>query len=230
MSTTTVRPNVVPADPVTRRRIGAIGLVLIVSNLVATPGGVLWPEPSGGGETYSYADIQPLRDRWWGLLVVLSISGLLGVAAQAFLTGYLVRGRGAAWATTGGFLMWIGIAFQAVGVGGLAATYYVATGVDATTGGVVIDNANDDLLHLFGPMLAGALMVAVGTVIQVVGLWRSHAVPRWVPLLVLFIVISFVVPGNGWIGLAVQLPMAAGAIAVAYYAWRRAAVGSSNTV
>jgi hypothetical protein len=226
MSTTTVRPNVVPADPVTRRRIGAVGLVLTISNVIATPGGVLWPEPSGGGETYSYADIQPLRDRWWGLLVVLSVSALLGVPAQAFLTTYLVRKRGAAWATTGGFLMWIGIAFQAVGVGVLAATYYVATGVDATTGGAVIDNANDDLLHLFGPLLAGALVVALGTVIQVVGLWRSHAVPRWVPLLVLFVVISFVVPGNGWIGLAVQIPMAAGGIAIAYYAWRRAAAES----
>ncbi|RZT20111.1 hypothetical protein EV649_3253 [Kribbella sp. VKM Ac-2569] len=226
MSTTTVRPNVVPADPVTRRRIGALGLVLTISNVIATPGGVLWPEPSGGGETYSYADIQPLRDRWWGLLVVLSISALLGVPAQAFLTTYLVRQRGAAWATTGGFLIWIGIAVQAVGVGLLAATYYVATGVDATTGGAVIDKANDDLLHLFGPLLAGALVVALGTVIQAVGLWRSHAVPRWVPLLVLFVVVSFVVPGNGWIGLAVQIPMAAGGIAIAYYAWRRAAVGT----
>jgi len=225
MSTETVRPAVAPsADPVTRRRIGAVGLVLTISNLVAMPGGVLWPEPSGGSETYSYADIQPLRDRWWGLLVLLAAGALLGVPAQAFLTTYLVRKRGAAWATAGGLMMWIGIAFQAVGVGGLAAAYYFATGVDATAGTPVIASANDDLLHLFGPMLAGALLVAVGTVVQVVGLWRSHAVPRWVPLLVLFIVISFVVPGNGWIGLTVQVPMATGGIAIAYYAWRRTAV------
>ena len=225
MSTETVRPAVAPsADPVTRRRIGAVGLVLTISNLVAMPGGVLWPEPSGGGETYSYADIQPLRDRWWGLLVILAAAALLGVPAQAFLTTYLVRKRGAAWAAAGGLMMWIGIAFQAVGVGGLAAAYYFATGVDATAGTPVIASANNDLLHLFGPVLAGALLVAVGTVVQVVGLWRSHAVPRWVPLLVLFIVISFVVPGNGWIGLTVQVPMATGGIAIAYYAWRRTAV------
>jgi hypothetical protein len=222
MSTETVRPNALPiADRVTRRRIGAVGLLLTISNLIATPGGVLWPEPSGGGETYSYADIQPLRDRWWGLLVFLAVSALLGVPAQAFLTAYLVRKRGAAWATAGGLMMWIGVAFQAVGVGGLAAAYYVATGVDAATGTPVMDSANDDLLHLFGPLLAGALLVAIGTVVQVVGLWRSHAVPRWVPLLMLAIVVSFVVPGNGWIGLAVQVPMAAGGIALAYYAWRR---------
>jgi hypothetical protein len=222
MSTETVRPAVVPvADPVTRRRIGAVGLVLTVSNVIATPGGVLWPNPSGGGETYTYADIQPLRDRWWGLLLVLAVGALLGVPAQALLTAYLVRARGAAWATAGGLLMWIGIAFQAVGVAGLAAAYYFATGVDAAAGTPVIGSANDDLLHLFGPLLGGALVVALGTVIQAIGLWRSHAVPRWVPVLVLFIVISFVVPGNGWIGLTVQIPMAAGGIAIAYYAWRR---------
>jgi hypothetical protein len=222
MSTETARPNVVPtADPVTRRRIGAVGIAVVVSNLAATAGGVLWPQPAGGGETYTYADIQPLRDRWWGLLVALGISALLGVPAQAFLTTYVVRRRGAAWATAGGLLMWIGIAFQAVGVGGLAAAYYFASGVDSTTGAAVMDHANDDLLHLFGPMLAGALMVAVGTVLQVVGLWRSHAVPRWVPLLVLFVVVSFALPGNGWLGLIVQVPMAAGGIAIAYYAWRR---------
>jgi hypothetical protein len=222
MTTETARPNVVPtADPVTRRRIGAVGLVLTISNLVATPGGVLWPDPAGGGDTYTYADIQPLRDRWWGLLMFLSANAILGILAQAFLTTYLVRKRGSAWATTGGLMMWIGTAFQAIGVGGLAAAYYFATGVDATAGTPVMDNANDDLLHLFGPVLAGALLVAVGTVAQMVGLWRSHTVPRWVPVLVLAIVVSFVVPGNGWIGLTVQVPMAAGGIAIAYYAWRR---------
>ncbi|TCC56511.1 hypothetical protein E0H73_33075 [Kribbella pittospori] len=224
MSTETVRPDIAPAaSPVLRRRIGLVGLVLTISNLIAMPGGVLWPDPAAGGETYAYTDIQPLRDRWWGLLVLLAVGALLGVPAQAFLTAYLVRARGAAWATAGGLMMWIGIAFQAVGVGGLAAAYYVATGVDATAGTPVMVAANDDLLHLFGPMLGGALLAALGTVVQVVGLWRSHAVPRWVPVLVLFVVISFVVPGNGWIGLTVQIPMAAGAIAIAYYAWRRAA-------
>ena len=222
MSTLTAAAPAV--DTVTRRRIGAVGLVLTISNIIATPGGVLWPEPSGGGETYSYADIQPLRDRWWGLLVFLSVNAILGILAQAFLTTYLVRQRGATWATVGGLVMWIGTALQAVGVGGLAAAYYVATGVDATTGTPVMDSANDDLLHLFGPLLAGALLVAIGTVVQMVGLWRSHTVPRWVPLLVLAIVVSFVVPGNGWIGLTVQIPMAAGGIAIAYYAWRRTAI------
>ena len=159
-----------------------------------------------------------------------SISGLLGVAAQAFLTGYLVRGRGAAWATTGGFLMWIGIAFQAVGVGGLAATYYVATGVDADdrwrgdrqrqrrSAPPVRPDAprradgrrrNSDP---GGRVVAVARRTALGSAARAVHRDQLRG------------------PGQRVVGLAVQLPMAAGAIAVAYYAWRRAAVGSSNTV
>ncbi|WP_329002852.1 DUF4386 domain-containing protein [Kribbella sp. NBC_00709] len=224
MSTETTRPSVVPtADPVTRRRIGIAGLVLALTAVAALPGGVLWPEPSGGSETYTYGDIQPLRDRWWGLLVFLSANLVLNVLAQALLTVFLVRRRGAAWATAGGLIMWIGTALYAVGVAGWAATYYFATapGVDAAAGTSVMDQAADDLAHLFGPMIIGSALVALGTVIQAVGLFRSRAVPRWIPLLWLTIVLTFVIPGNGWVGLLTAVPMTAASIGTAYYAWRR---------
>ncbi len=222
MSTETVRPNVVPtADPVTRRRIGLVSLVLGVTTVVALPGGLLWPEPAAGGETYTYADIQPLRDRWWWLLVLLSANLVLNVPAQALLTTFLVRRRGAAWATVGGLVMWIGTALYAVGAAGWAATYYFATGVDAATGTPVMESVADDTFHLFGAMIPGALMVAIGTAIQAVGLFRSHAVPRWIPLLLLVVLVTFVIPGNGWVGLITAVPMAAAAIGLAYYAWRR---------
>ena len=43
------------------------------------------------------------------------------------LTVLLVRARGAAWATTGAVVMWIGTALYAVGGAGWAAAYYFAT-------------------------------------------------------------------------------------------------------
>ncbi|WP_371404700.1 DUF4386 domain-containing protein [Kribbella sp. NBC_00662] len=220
MSTETSRPSVVPAtDPVTRRRIGIAGLVLALTALAALPGGVLWPEPAGGGDTYTYGDIQPLRDRWWGLLVFLSANLILNVLAQALLTVYLVRRRGAAWATVGGLIMWIGTALYAVGVGGWAATYYFATAPGVETS--AMDRINDDTLHLLGALMIGSLLVALGTVVQAVGLFRSHAVPRWIPVLWLTIVLTFVIPGNGWVGLLTAVPMVAASIGTAYYAWRR---------
>lgn len=107
----------------------------------------------------------------------------------------------------------------AVGVAGWAAAYYFATapGVDPS----VIERVNDDSAHVFGVMIPGALLVAVGTVIQAVGLWRSGAVPRWIPLLWLTIVATFVVPGNGIAGLITAVPMTAASLGTAYYGWRR---------
>lgn len=219
MTTRTAPPPTV-ADPVLRRRIGIVALLLAITAVAAVPGGLLWPEPAAGGETYAYSDIQPARDLWWGLLVVLSGALVINVPAQALLTTFLVRSRGAAWATTGAVVMWIGTALYAVGVAGWAAAYYFATapGVDAS----VIERINDDSAHLFGVMIPGALLVAVGTVIQAVGLWRSHAVPRWIPVLWLTIIATFVVPGNGIPGLLTALPMTAASLGTAYYAWRRA--------
>jgi uncharacterized protein DUF4386 len=221
MSTETIQ--VAPAsDRVTRRRVGLLGLVLAITSVIAIPGGLLWPEPSGGGEAYTFADIQPLRDRWWVLLVFLGANLILNVPAQALATVVLVRRRGAAWATTGGAVMWVGTALYAVGVGGWAAAYYFATdpAVGQPAGTAVMDAIGDDMPHLIGAVLVGALMVAVGTVIQAVGLWRSKAVPRWIPLLWLTIIATFVVPGNGLAGLLTAVPMTAASIGTAYYAWR----------
>lgn len=219
MTTRTAPPPTV-ADPVLRRRVGIVALLLAITAVAAVPGGLLWPEPAAGGETYAYSDIQPARDLWWGLLVVLSGALVINVPAQALLTTLLVRRRGAAWATTGAVVMWIGAALYAVGVAGWAAAYYFATapGVDAG----VIERINDDSAHLYGVMIPGALLVALGTVIQAVGLWRSHAVPRWIPVLWLTIIATFVVPGNGIVGLLTALPMTAASLGTAYYAWRQA--------
>jgi hypothetical protein len=197
---------------------------MVLTAVVAMPGGVLWPEPSGGGEIYTYGDVQPLRDRWWGLLVVLSANLVLNVLAQALLTVFLVRRRGAAWATIGGLIMWIGTALYSVGVAGWAAAYYFATapGVDVAAGTSVMNQAADDTAHLLGGVIAGSLLVAIGTVVQTVGLLRSRAVPRWIPVLWMTIVLTFVIPGSGWVGLLTAVPMTAAAIGTAYYAWRRA--------
>ena len=215
---TTVRAG---SNSATRHRVTLLAVVLAVTSLVAIPGGLLWPEPAAGGEMYTYADIAPVRDLWWGLLTVLAVSGLMNVPAQAIASMLLVRERGARWVTVGGAMMWIGAAMQAIGVAGWAAAYFYPTdpNVAATAGTAVIDQLNSDSGHLFGVLIPGALLVVLGTVFQAVGLLRSHALPRWVPLLSLTAVLTFVVPGNGALGLLTALPMSAAAIALAYHAW-----------
>ncbi|SFR04387.1 hypothetical protein SAMN04488564_102515 [Lentzea waywayandensis] len=208
----------------TRGRVAVLAVVLGVTSVAAVAGGLLWPEPAAGGETYSYTDIAAGRDLWWTLLTGLAAMQVLNIPLQALATMFLVRRRGSAWATWGAALMWIGGGLQGAGVAGWAAAYFFPTdpGIAPEVGNAVIQAANNDTVHLFALMIPGAVLVLLGTVLQCVGLFRSHTVPKWVPVLLLFIVVTFVIPGNGLAGLLTSIPMAVGAIGLGYYAWRAA--------
>ncbi|HET7689972.1 MAG TPA: DUF4386 family protein [Nocardioidaceae bacterium] len=228
METSTATRTTTPdagADRATVSRFRILAIVLGFTAIAAAVGGVFWPEASGGGETYSYADIAADRDLWWGLLGVLATLGVINVPLQAIATLTLVRERGSVWATVGACLMWLGIAMQGVGVAGWASAYYYATdpSVDEAVGTAVIEAANKDQGHLFAFLIAGALLVVLGTVLQCVGLFRGHVVPRWVPVALLFTLLTFFVPGDGALGLVTSIPMAAGSIGLGYFAYRRVA-------
>jgi hypothetical protein len=197
--------------------------VLSATAVASVAVGLLWPEPSGGGETYGYADIAATRDLWWTLLSTGAAMAILNVPLQALATLLLVRERGSAWATWGAAAMWLGVALQASGVAGWASAYFYATDPDVSTasGQAVIDAANADQAHLFALMIPGALLVMVGMILQCVGLLRARAVPTWVPVALLFTVLTFVIPGGGVAGLLTSVPMAAGTIGLAYFVVRR---------
>lgn len=211
-------------DASTVARVRLLALTLGVTAVAAAVGGLLWPEAEGGGDTYSYADIAPDRALWWGLLSGLAVVAVVNVPLQAIATMFLVRERGSAWATVGGFLMWLGIGLQATGGAGWASAYYYPTdpSLDEAIGSAVIETANNDQLHLFAFLVPGALLVVLGTVLQCTGLLRAHVVPAWVPIALLFSVLTFIVPGNGALGLVTSIPMALGAIGLGHCAWRRA--------
>jgi hypothetical protein len=216
-----------PEGIIARRRAGLLLIVLLLTSVVAVGGSLLWPEPATG-DWYSYQDIAPVRELWWGLLTMLSVSLVLNVPAQAFAALLLTHGRGAMWTTVGAGLMWLGTGLYAVGVGGWAAIYFFGThpGLDAASGTRLLDAVGDDP-RLFAAALPGATLVALGTVVQAVGLWLSRAVPRWVPILSLTIVLTFIVPGSGVIGALAGIPIAIAGIALGYYAWRQAALVTS---
>jgi hypothetical protein len=217
------RERTITVDRATAIRVRILAVVLAATAVTAVAVGVLWPEPSGGGETYSYADIVANRDLWWGLLGFGAAMAVINIPLQALATLILVRERGSAWATWGAAAMWLGAALQAAGVAGWASAYFFATDpqVDAATGRAVIDAVNADEAHLFGLMIPGALLVLVGTVLQCVGLFRARVVPIWVPVALLFTTLTFVIPGNGLAGLITSAPMAAGSIGLAYFVTRR---------
>ena len=203
-------------------RVKLLAIVLGLTAVGAAVGGLFWPEPAGGGETYSYADIAPDRALWWGLLGALAVMGVVNVPLQALATMILVQARGSVWATVGAALMWVGIAVQAVGVAGWASAYFYATdpSLEKAVGSAVIEAANNDQGHLFGFLVPGALLVVLGTVLQCVGLFRARVVPVWVPVALLFTVLTFILPGSAALGLVTSIPMAVGAIGLGFFAVR----------
>jgi hypothetical protein len=208
---------------IARTRAGLLAVVLLVTSVIAVVGGLFWPE-AGSGDWYSYGDIAPLRDRWWALLTVMSASLVLNVPAQALAAVALTRGRGAGCTTVGAALMWLGTGLYAVGVAGWAATYYFATdpAFDRDGGAALLELVEDDP-RLFAAAIPGAVLVALGTVVQAVGLLRSHALPTWVPILSLTIVLTFLLPGEGWLGLVFGLPVAVAGTALGWFTWRSTA-------
>lgn len=209
----------------TRGRVTLLAVALGATAVAGVVGGLLWPEPSGSGQTYSYADIASQRGLWWGLLMALAALQVCNVPLQALATMLLARRRGSAWATVGGAIMWVGCGLQAAGVAGWATAYFFPTdpSVDGAAGRAVVAAANADTGHLFALMIPGAVLVLVGTVLQCVGLFRARTVPVWVPVALLAIVLSFVLDNSGALGLVSSVPMAAGAIGLAYHARRSVA-------
>ena len=221
---TSVLDQAPAADRATVSRVKLLAVVLGVTAVLAAVGGVMWPDPEGGGETYLYSDIAPDRDLWFWLLSGLAINAVITVALQAIAVMFLIRERGSLWATIGGALMWLGITLQAAGVAGWAAAYFYPTdsSVDESVGAAVMEAANNDQAHLFGLLIPGAILVIVGTVLQAVAMFRAKVVPIWVPIGTLFSIITFLIPGGGVVGLITSVPMAAAAIALGVYAVRRA--------
>ncbi|QIK67363.1 hypothetical protein G7072_14315 [Nocardioides sp. HDW12B] len=218
---TTVAPSETTGGTATAARLTLLAATLGATAVVVGAGGLLWPEPAGGGDTYAFADVAPIRDRWWGLLGGLAVVGVVNVTLQALATMLLVRERGSTWATAGAVLMWVGIASQAVGVAGWASAYYYPTdpGLEPGLGEAVVEAANQDPGHLFAFLVPGALLVVLGTVLQSMGLLRARTVPRWVPVALLMTVLTLVVPGSGALGLVTSVPMAAGAVGLAVHLW-----------
>jgi hypothetical protein len=221
MTTQTAAMPATAAAPVSRTRAGLLfgtlaGTAVLTVALIA-----LWP--ASDGNWYTYADIAPLRDRWFLVVTVLAITVALAVPAQALATMTLVRARGSGWATTGGVMLFLGAALQVTGMAGWAALYYFATGpgLDPAAGTAFLDRIAEDG-RLFLVAEPGVVLVTLGTAVQAIGLWRSRAVPRWVPILALVGLPTFFVPTESTLGVAAQVLVCAPAVAIGWYAWRRA--------
>lgn len=201
---------------------GLLAIVLLLTSIGGIAVGLWYPE-GDDGDRYTYAHIQSIQDAWWGWHVFAGVNLVLGVCASALAGWILVKTRGTVLALIGGSVMWLGAALYGVGLGALASIFYFGAetaALDEPSGAKLLDYAQDHFARLYGPLLAGALLVALGTIILAVALWRAKTVPRWVPILLATVPLTFVAT-NGLVGTLVLLPLTVGTVAIGWYAWRQ---------
>jgi hypothetical protein len=215
----------VATEPATRDRITIVCVVLALTALATIPMGLLWPGDSNSDTVLRVDDVQSYRQMWWLLIMGNALITSLNVPAQAIAVLTLVRERGSRGATWGAVLMWIGAAMEAVGLAGFAAAYFYPSdpSVSHRAGAEVFGAIAQDHVHLLAIQLPGHLMMTIGILVQAVAMFGSGAVPKWVPVLSLSILVTYVVPGSQLIGLVTGLPLAATCLALAHFARRRVA-------
>jgi hypothetical protein len=201
--------------------------VIVVTSLSAFALSVVsLAKPIGTGDALpTYAAIQPVRGYVWAFFVVAAVQLVVGACAAALAGWILTPARGARWATVGGSLIWLGAAIYGVGVAGWAAIYFYATDtavVDPGTAARLVDHANADTARMLAVPFGGAVLVAIGSMLLAVALWRAGSVPRWVPIVgAVSTLATTLVPPSTAVGVIGEALSAATTVALGWYALRR---------
>jgi hypothetical protein len=215
------------ARPGGNRGLALLFAVILVTGVSAfAVSFISFVKPIGAGDGLpDYASIASDRGYLWAFFVTAAVQLIVGACAAALAAWLLAPDRGARWATVGGSLVWLGAAIYGVGVGGWATVYFYGTdpaALDPATAGRLIDHVNDDTARMLAVPIGGALLVALGSLLLAVALWRARTVPRWVPALgALSTLATIALPPDTAAGLAGEALSSATTIAIGYYAWRR---------
>jgi hypothetical protein len=181
-------------------------------------------KPIGGGDLPDYAALAPHRSFVWTFFFVAGVQLVVGACAAGLAAWLLAPDRGARWATVGGCCVWLGAAIYGVGIGGWAAVYFYASDPAVLDPGVaarLIDHVNDDAVRILGLPVGGAVLVAIGSLLLAVALWRARTVPRWVPVLgAVTALATLVLPPDVVPGLVAEAGSSLSTIAIGWYAWR----------
>ena len=166
-----------------RGRTRIIAATLAISAAVVAT--VLLFRPWQARNSFAYAELAPVRDAIWTAIfidalafVALAISVALSVALVARARGSRVANIGAVITIAGGVLFAMG-AFAFVALVWLVTD---TTVLPATDGARVIDAALSEMAHVALPQALGFLLFTAGTLILAAALFRSRAVPRWLPI------------------------------------------------
>lgn len=204
-----------------RPRVVAAGLA-VAATLAAVN---LLARPLSADATADRAAVSAAREAVWWFGVVGGIAtGAVFVTLGLAVCLLVPAGRGQVVATAGAVLTVFGgicfaAGFFAFGVSSWFATLPLPGPVAPAA---LFDAVQADAMRSFGPQLVGFLLAGVGTVLLAVALWRSRAVPRWLPVTTVLALVAMFLVGGGLLYDLLHAAFMATLVVLAVFCWRAA--------
>lgn len=179
-----------------RTTLVASGLALSAAAVAAV---LIW-HPWPARDQFDYGDIAPIRDAMWGAIVIDAVAfAVVGITLSIVVCGF-ARSRGAVWASIGAVLTTLGGIALAMGEFGFAALSWYSTETDAVPvaeGTKLLDYTVNHPEHGMVVQMAGFLLFTLGSILLIVALIRSRAVPLWLPIASLALIVAQFTPVPG---------------------------------
>lgn len=152
---------------------------------------------------FDYDAISPIRDQWWLFHFYGAGFGfILGFGAFSVIVAILCLRRGAVLAALGGVVTTAGAILSALGFAAEGVAWAYATDprvIDPVEGAKLLEKFGEYPAMIDEPILLGFLLVPIGVLIQLVALWVARAVPRWLLVATVVVLLLEVVPlGAPW--------------------------------
>jgi MFS family permease len=177
-------PDPAPADPrTTRARLVLCAVALGLAPVLLTLAAFIEVSTSDNAARAA-VQIEAHRDRFLAgnLLFALGAAALI---PGALALASLVRGRGAAWMTTGACMVALGGGSLALALWSFTIVGYIGTEPGVSRIGFVSLLDHGDNSALIGSAWILGVGALLGMIVAAVGLLRARAVPRWQPMLLI---------------------------------------------
>jgi hypothetical protein len=207
----------VPAAPVDRAMRPLRTPLLLGGPVLFFVGYTLHPHLPEAADA-ALAEVATGRGLYLGAKLVVALGGLLMVAVVWAIRERFSVGRGRVLLTIGATLTAVGMTANAISqaVWGYLLWFLTAPTVEPADGAEIVGAAQatavEESLATLPISFVSVPLFAVGLLLLAVGLWRSRAVPRWVPIT---IVVTTVLAGAFGVGLPMLAVGAAATVAFA---------------
>jgi hypothetical protein len=185
---------------------------------------VSYVRPIGNSDLPAFAELSNHRTYVWVFFLVAGVQLVVGVCGAAIAGLVLAPARGSRLATVGAAFLVLGAAAYGVGIGGWATVYWFGTDttiLDPAAATRLIQGANHDVAHMLVIPIAGAVIVGLGSLVLLAGLWRAATVPRTIIIASgLSTVATLVLEPDTFFGLSAELVSSLTTIALGWYALR----------